>query len=187
MSDNSDKCLKGSDDEPPQTGPAGLISVDVLLNGGDWTALPEAVDAVREAAGAAARMSETRLAGANVAIALAADADVAALNEAYRGKSASTNVLSFPAPQLPAGVDTGECFLGDIILAAETVTREAADLQIPLRHHLQHLVVHGLLHLSGFDHDTDEAAHSMETLETRILATLEIPDPYARISATADV
>ncbi|KUO56968.1 MAG: hypothetical protein APF80_11150 [Alphaproteobacteria bacterium BRH_c36] len=155
-----------------------MISVDVLENGGDWTAIADAAAAVREAARAAAGIPETGLTGTSAAIALAGDAEVAALNASYRGKPAPTNVLSFPAPEMPAAFENGERFLGDIILAAETVTREAAEMGIPTEHHLQHLVVHGLLHLSGFDHDNDEAAHHMEALETRILATLAIPDPY---------
>jgi len=155
-----------------------LISVDVVENGGDWTAIADPALAVQEAARAAAGFPEAGLAGTSAAIALAGDAEVATLNASYRGKPAPTNVLSFPAPAMPAGCENGERFLGDIILAAETVTREAAELGIPPEHHLQHLVIHGLLHLSGFDHDDDEAAHHMETLETRILATLAIPDPY---------
>ena len=64
--------------------------------------------------------------------------------------------------------------------------REAAELDIPPRHHVQHLVVHGLLHLTGFDHDTDEEAEVMEALETRILATLDIPDPYTQVATKAE-
>lgn len=185
MSEDSDSSPTGADSEPPQTGPAGLMSVDVIENGGNWSAVENAVAAVREAAGAASRFPESRLAGASVAIALAGDREVAALNASYRGKASPTNVLSFPAPDLPADIEPAERFLGDVILAAETVMGEAAGMGIPPRHHLQHLVVHGLLHLSGFHHETDEAAARMETLETRILATLAIPDPYAEVAAPA--
>lgn len=201
MSDDSDRCPSGSDDEPPQPGPAvptqacevladaGLISVDVMENGGDWTALTDAAAAIREAAFAAANFAESKLAGTSAAIALAGDEEVAGLNASYRGKPSPTNVLSFPAPQLPTGIgaraEAEGRFIGDIILAAETVFREAAEMGIPPKHHLQHLVVHGLLHLSGFDHEDDEAANSMETLETLILAALEIPDPYAESPASA--
>jgi len=178
MSDDSDSCPDGTEGEPPQIWPAGLISVDVIENGGDWTAIPEVVAAVRVAAEAAARVTETGLSGVSAAVVLSDDAEVAALNASYRGKASSTNVLSFPARQgLHASGQQG--FIGDIILAAETVMREAEDLAVPPRHHFQHLIVHALLHLSGFDHDGEAAAESMEALETRILATLAIPDPYA--------
>ncbi|MBU2580402.1 MAG: rRNA maturation RNase YbeY [Alphaproteobacteria bacterium] len=160
-----------------------------MENGGDWTAVADAAGAARDAALAAANFVETRLSGTSAAIALGSDEEVAALNASYRGKPSPTNVLSFPAPEFPAGIEPSSPserrFIGDIILAAETVHREAAELGIPLKHHLQHLVVHGLLHLSGFDHEDDEAASTMESLETRILATLEIPDPYAEDPATA--
>lgn len=186
MNDPSDRCPSGTDDEPPEIGPAGLISVDVIENGGNWPALCEAPEAVIvQAAEAAARFPETKLAGTSAAVALSNDAQVAELNASFRGRPTPTNVLSFPATPSAAPGDHPEpgaqfsCFAGDIILAAETVAREARELNIPLRHHLQHLVVHGLLHLSGFDHETDGAAEEMEALETRILASLDIPDPYA--------
>ena len=102
---------------------------------------------------------------------------------AYRGKDAPTNVLSLPfreEPHDPAGAAQPR-HLGDIVLAVETLQREAAEQGIPPLHHLQHLVVHGLLHLLGFDHDAEVEAEAMERLETRILATLGVPDPYAAV------
>jgi probable rRNA maturation factor len=186
MSDDNDSSPSGAESEPPQPGPTGLMSVDVIEEEADWSAVEDPAAAVREAAFAAARFSETGLAGTNAAIALASDGAVAALNASYRGKAAPTNVLSFPVAPPPHGVARAEPFLGDVILAAETVAREAAEMGIPARHHLQHLVVHGLLHLTGFDHDTDLAAERMEALETRILATLAIPDPYADAPVPAE-
>ena len=127
---------------------------------------------------------------------LANDALVRELNRTYRGKDAPTNVLSFPfqAPpgaRPPDDVDddgTRQCHdrpeprhLGDVVLAVETVTREASAQAVPPVHHLQHLVVHGLLHLMGFDHETDAQAEVMEGLEVEILAALGIGDPYAAI------
>ncbi len=182
MTDPTDSSHEGTDADPPEIGPAGLISVDVIENGGDWAAVcKSAPEAVIEAALAAAGLPEARLAGASAAIALSNDTEVAGLNASYRGKPTPTNVLSFPAPQ-PASISENaedERFIGDIILAAETIQREAAELNIPARHHLQHLVVHGLLHLSGFDHESDATAHDMESLETRILASIGLPDPYS--------
>lgn len=184
MSDASDSCPDGTESEPPQPRPAGLISVDVIENGGDWTAIPDVIAAICDAAEAAAHFPQSGLSGVEAAVELSDDAAVAALNASYRGNPSPTNVLSFPARQAKcAGAE--QDFVGDIILAAETVMREADELAIPPRHHLQHLVVHALLHLSGFDHDSDSAAARMETLEARILATLAIPDPYAEAELEA--
>jgi probable rRNA maturation factor len=128
--------------------------------------------------------------GAEACVVLANDAMVRSLNRDYRGKDAPTNVLSFPfqAPAVAVRSDDTEReavepaeprHLGDVVLAAETVGREADAQGIPPLHHLQHLVVHGLLHLLGFDHDTEPQAETMEGLEVEILATLGVPDPYA--------
>lgn len=186
MNDGSDSSSPGgTTDEPPQSGQAGQMFVDVVFDAGNWDAISDVEGAVIAAAAAAAGFPETDLAGRLAAIALSDDEHTATLNADYRGKPSPTNVLSFPAaPDLPEEAPD-EHFLGDIILAAETVMREAAELQIPARNHLQHLVVHGLLHLTGFDHDNDEAAERMESLESRILATLDIPDPYAQAIAEA--
>lgn len=178
MSDASDSCPGGTESEPPQPRPAGQISVDVIENSGDWTAIPDAVTAINDAAAAAANFPESGLLGVEAAVALSDDAAVAKLNASYRGKPSPTNVLSFPVRDAPSA--SAECnFVGDVILAAETVMQEAEELGIPPRHHLQHLVIHALLHLSGFDHESEASAVRMEDLETRILATLAIPDPYA--------
>ena len=187
MNDGSDSSSpSGTNDEPPQSGQAGQMFVDIIEDAGNWGAIGDIEDAVRTAAAAASKFPETDLADGLAAIALSDDEHVAALNADYRGKPSATNVLSFPAaPDLPGVTPEGR-FLGDIILAAETVMREAAELDIPPRHHVQHLVVHGLLHLTGFDHDTDEEAEVMEALETRILATLDIPDPYAHLAQSAE-
>jgi probable rRNA maturation factor len=151
------------------------LAVDVVHEDGDWGALPDVAAAVRAASDEVARALS--LSGSEACIALSSDAEVASLNAAYRGKPAPTNVLSFPAGYV-AGPKPPVRFLGDVILAAETVAREAADLKLPVEHHLQHLVVHGLLHLVGYDHESDEDAQTMEALEVRILARLGIANPY---------
>jgi probable rRNA maturation factor len=101
------------------------------------------------------------------------------LNRTYRGQDSATNVLAFPAAHLaeprPAGAPL---LLGDVILAFETVKREAREQNKPLANHLRHLVVHGVLHLLGHDHLDDENAAAMETREIAILAELGVPDPY---------
>lgn len=163
-----------SDSEPP----IGL-SLAVVREGGNWDPF-EPVDAAILAAGTAvARTSELEVGTAEASVALSSDAHVRALNATYRGKDKPTNVLSFPAvASLPSDAGAPR-YLGDIILAAETVEHEAVELGIPPLHHLQHLVVHGILHLLGYDHEGDAEADEMEALEIRILAHMGIPNPYA--------
>jgi probable rRNA maturation factor len=98
-----------------------------------------------------------------------------ALNLQYRGKDYATNVLSFPV-ELPRGVASP--LLGDLVICAPVVAREAREQHKAPRDHYAHLTVHGVLHLLGFDHQNERDATRMETLETRILATLGIADPY---------
>ena len=111
------------------------------------------------------------------------DAAVRALNAQWRGKDRPTNVLSFPAatPDEIARARAGgpPLLLGDVVLALETCRREAAEQGKPLADHVAHLVVHGVLHLLGHDHEDDAEADRMERLETAILAELGIADPYA--------
>jgi probable rRNA maturation factor len=105
------------------------------------------------------------------------DDAIRAVNREWRNQDKPTNVLSFPAfPLLPGGRPGP--MLGDIVLAEETLRREALDLAIAFDDHLTHLLVHGFLHLFGYDHMTDEEAAVMEGLETRILAELGLADPY---------
>lgn len=140
---------------------------------GDWSWCPP--DAVRLAIDAALAGAGAR--DASLTIALADDATLRTLNHRYRGKDAPTNVLSFPTPA-KAGAAAGG-YVGDVVIAEETVLAEAADEGKPPLHHMTHLVVHGVLHLMGYDHETDADAARMEALETEILAGLAIPDPYA--------
>ena len=99
-----------------------------------------------------------------------------ALNRTYRGKDRATNVLSFAA-DLPEGIDLP--LLGDIVICAPVVEREAAEQGKDLEHHWAHLTVHGVLHLLGHDHQNDDDAQEMEAIEIRVLADLGIPDPYS--------
>lgn len=100
------------------------------------------------------------------------------LNHQYRGKDKSTNVLSFPF-EVPDDIPLN--LLGDLVVCAEVVRREAAEQNKPLHNHWAHMVVHGTLHLIGYDHINDEDAEEMEQLEREILAQLGIPDPYKEI------
>jgi probable rRNA maturation factor len=149
----------------------------------DWAAL--AAEAVR-AAVAASRHAALLDAGlaVEVSVKLTHDAEVEALNAGYRGKDSATNVLSFPmfeAGLLPslASVDGGELLLGDVVLAHGICAREAEAKSVSLADHAAHLVVHGTLHLLGYDHEMGEAdAVAMEQVERVALAALGIADPY---------
>jgi probable rRNA maturation factor len=124
----------------------------------------------------ALKQSKAKVTGvAELSIVLTDDAEQQELNREWRGIDKPTNVLSFPQIE-PFGPVSG--ILGDIVLARETLEREAEELQKPFHHHFTHLVVHGFLHILGYDHIEERDALEMESLETRILATLGIPDPY---------
>ncbi|MDR7191415.1 rRNA maturation RNase YbeY [Luteimonas terrae] len=121
-----------------------------------------------------------RIREADLAIRLVDEDEGRALNRHYRGKDYATNVLSFPA-ELPEGLPEGVRLplLGDLVLCAPVVAREAAEQGKPLNAHYAHLTVHGVLHLLGWDHEDDKDAEAMEQLERGILAGLGIDDPYA--------
>jgi probable rRNA maturation factor len=112
-----------------------------------------------------------------IALLFTTDAEVRAINRQWRGQDKPTNVLSFPAAAMP--MPEGEAVpLGDIVLARETVEREAAEQGKSCADHTTHLIVHGVLHLLGYDHGNDDAAVLMENTELEILAGLGISDPY---------
>ena len=145
--------------------------VEVEVEADLWRNLPEAEARVRAAAAAAAAGRDGAL-----AVLLTDDAAVRELNRRWRGRDAATNVLSFPA------APTAAPWLGDVALAYETCAREAAEQGKPLADHVTHLVAHGVLHLLGWDHQTDAEADRMEALERDILARIGVPDPYPLIT-----
>jgi probable rRNA maturation factor len=163
--------------------PPPRLAVDIVREDGDWSAFGAVEDVISAAAGALARRLALP-AGSEASVVLGSDALVRRLNRAYRGKDAATNVLSFPFQKPPGAQAVLVSYLGDIVLAAETVAREAAEQAIPPRHHVQHLVVHGLLHLLGRDHQTDAEAEAMEQLEIDILRAIGVADPYAAPAAS---
>lgn len=114
---------------------------------------------------------------AELSVLLANDEKLKALNNDWRGKDKPTNVLSFPGSDVLPG-EAAESILGDIVISVETTKREAELENKRFDDHFTHLIIHGLLHLFGYDHETEEQALQMETLETEILAQLGITDPY---------
>ena len=152
---------------PPNGRGSSALGIDIEIEDEAWTnALPDAEHLALNAA-------EAATAEGGLTILLTDDATVADLNLRFRDKAGPTNVLSFPAPANREG------HLGDIAMAYGVCAREAAEQGKSLAHHLQHLVAHGVLHLVGYDHQTDTEAEEMEALERQILAGLDVPDPYA--------
>ena len=145
---------------------------------GEWEAL---ASRATEAAGKVApELANPRL---STSLLFTSDAEIHALNREWRGRDKPTNVLSFPMltreQMLALGAEGPPELLGDIALAYETCAREAADKGIALRDHAAHLIVHGMLHLCGYDHETSpEEAEAMEALEIEALALLGIANPY---------
>ena len=150
----------------PRPEPAPLLEVEIVARHDGWrghAGLDEAINGALQAAAREIGMED----GAEVAVVLADDAMQRSLNAAWRGKDASTLAPAFETRML-----------GDIVLAYETIAREAVDEDRAFQAHVVHLAVHGLLHLAGFDHENDTQAATMEGLETRILARLGFDDPY---------
>jgi len=155
------------------------IDIDILVEAGAWPQKRTLRSLVQRAASAALHEAGvTTEAGSELSIVFSDDAHIRRLNAGWRGKDKPTNVLSFPAFPMKPGEKLPP-ILGDIVLAAETVSREAAAEGKPLVHHISHLVVHGVLHLLGHDHEDDAEAERMEALERAALVRLAIPDPYA--------
>jgi probable rRNA maturation factor len=157
-----------------------LPITEVLVVAECWQAEPEAEAIIQRAIAAAAGSADADVGEAELAVMLTDDAGIRTLNGNWRGIDKPTNVLSFPALQpTGGGPDDAPRMLGDIAIAYQTTRKEADDEQKPFDHHLSHLAVHGFLHLIGYDHEKDDDAEAMETLEQEILAQLGIPDPYA--------
>jgi len=154
-----------------------MISADIRIEDRRWGADSDLETLVAECLDAGQAEIDTIPDSAEIAILFTHDIAQRDLNKGYRGKDSSTNVLSFPAGEtpLPPGMPRP---LGDISLAYETVAQEAKTGVIAFDAHLRHLILHGLLHLLGYDHENDSEALIMEQTETRALARLGIADPY---------
>lgn len=148
----------------------------------DWAALAEGAAQAAIAESRFPELARTSRA-VELSIRLTGDETVRTLNAEWRGKDKPTNVLSFPLVEedelVSAAEDGPELMLGDIVLARGVCVAEAAEKAIPTEQHAAHLLVHGTLHLLGYDHHDDEEAADMEAREVRALARLGIPDPYA--------
>ena len=154
------------------------LDIAVAVDDPAWRgALAEPEALCRRAAATALARAGARGPG-EVGIVLTDDRRAAALNERYRGVARPTNVLSFPASDAAPGAGGVPVLLGDVVVARETVQREAQAQGKTIADHLAHLVVHGTLHLLGHDHEGDGEAARMERLEAAILARLGIADPY---------
>jgi probable rRNA maturation factor len=151
------------------------LRIDVLVVSKLWKKAGRAPLIVRRAVTRAAAATRST-SGTELAIVLTDDSAIRLLNRDWRGIDAATNVLSFPAKHA-VSEELGE-HLGDIVLAFETIAREARGERKPFAHHVAHLAVHGFLHLVGYDHQDDEDAAEMERAEREILHELAIPDPY---------
>lgn len=154
------------------------MQIAVAIEAGDWAG-EKALQALaaRAAEAVLAETGQEAPLDAELSLLFSDDAHIRALNRDWRGKDKATNVLSFPAFDVAPG-DPLPPMLGDIALAFETVRSEAELEEKPFDHHLTHLIVHGLLHLLGHDHEDDSEAEAMEALERQALARLAIPDPY---------
>lgn len=149
--------------------------VDVIVEDARWTDL----DRLARVAVPAALTGAGLAGGCDIVVMGCDDARIAVLNAEFRGKAVPTNVLSWPSQERAPGDMPQDPELGDIAIAFETCAREAAEQGKAFDAHVIHLLIHGTLHLLGFDHITDAQADRMEALEVRILGGLGFPDPYA--------
>jgi probable rRNA maturation factor len=163
-----------------------LNDIEIVIEDDRWAGF--GLEAVASCA-VSATLSDQNIANGALSVLGCDDARIAALNTRFRGKAAATNVLSWPeedlapqqdggAPALPEPDPGGTISLGDIAIAFETCAREADAQGKPMADHVAHLIVHGTLHLLGYDHMRDLDATHMEAIEVRILGSMGLPDPY---------
>lgn len=175
----------------PSTAPAAAgtfpvppVEIEIAVEAEIWQPSAEVEATIHRAVAAAVVIGELDLPEeAELSVVLTDDARIRDLNRVWRGFDKPTNVLSFPGSD--ADDDDPEPLIGDIVISHETTAREAAEEGKPFLDHVAHLVVHGLLHLFGYDHLEDDEAEAMEALEVEILAGLGVADPYADLGPGA--
>ena len=149
------------------------MNLDISIDDSDWNTVPNLRRLARNAIAATVPDKDVSL-----SLLFTSDTKILEINRQWRGKAAATNVLSFPV-SAESPVPEGEPRpLGDIVLAFGTVYREAGEQKKPVAHHVTHLIVHGVLHLLGYDHEDDGEAETMETREIAVLAGLGMENPY---------
>lgn len=167
------------------TAPKCDVEIDIAIESPAWATFEDASGLAKKVIAATLSHLHAELGpGAEISLLLCDDAAISALNSRWRGQNKPTNVLSFPTA---GGAPTAEApMLGDIAIAYETLAREAADEDKSLAAHFAHLVVHGVLHLLGYDHESEAEADVMEEHERTILAALGVADPYRQTLARVD-
>lgn len=179
------------DPDPSSSSDIPQVSIAVTVLTPDWSrALAEPAPLARRAAEAALAATGAATKGAlaaseaEISLVLADDATLRRFNKDYRGIDAATNVLSFAATEAPGPDGGGPLLLGDVLLAYETLDREAEQQGKRFADHVRHMVVHGVLHLLGYDHETEAEAAAMERLEIAALDRLGVADPYVLTAAS---
>lgn len=158
-----------------------MITIDLTVEAGDWDKLGDVEALARRAADAAISVAPDVGGELAVAVLLTDDAAMREINKDWRDQDKPTNVLSFPAAAHPGM--PGPRHIGDVVLAFETTQREAVDEGKTIEAHASHLIVHGVLHCLGYDHETDEQAEEMEALEVSALEGIGYDDPYSETAA----
>jgi len=162
------------------------LDIDILIEDERWNAISDLEDLTTNAVAMAVEVAEADLGNAEICVLFTDNDEIRRLNAEFRGKDKPTNVLSFPSGDGPQP-DGAPVMLGDIVLAVGIVLDEAEEQGKPLANHVLHLIVHGTLHLLGFDHEQDDEAEIMEALEIEALARLGLPNPYAEGNASVMV